>query len=60
MIFNTFMDISDMGGLITEVGSIFTSCFNFLMGNWLLRGVIVVAVGIPVIAAVFSLIKSRF
>lgn len=60
MLFNTLADVTTMSGLISELGSIITACFNIFTGNWLLMGVLIVAVGVPILGAVFSLIKSRF
>ena len=49
---------SGIGELITELGTIISSCMTVITGNWLLFAVVVVAVGIPILGAVLSLLKN--
>ena len=59
MLFNTLADVTTIGGLLTELGTIISSCMTIFTGNWILMAVLVVSVGLPILASVFSLIRNR-
>lgn len=57
MFFNSFLAVTDIPSLLTELGGIISACMSIFTSNWILTGLLVVSVGIPILAAVFSLIS---
>lgn len=53
------MDLTTLSGLISEFGSIFSSAWSVITGNWILAALIIVPVGLGVVGAVMALIRSR-
>lgn len=57
MFVNSLLAVTSMSGLISELADIITACMSIFTANWILTGLLVVSVGIPVLIAVFSLIS---